>query len=80
VATLKFAGGPQLERVLREFGSQIAGPLGENAVRAGARVILAEANRCPHVVIQAQLAKSLAIGRAMVAQEEPQPEYSMFSV
>lgn len=40
---LKMFGGPELERALKELGGQIAGRLGENAVRAGARVIATEA-------------------------------------
>jgi HK97 gp10 family phage protein len=42
---LTFTGGPELERALRELGGQIAGRLGTNAVRAGGRVIVAEARR-----------------------------------
>jgi HK97 gp10 family phage protein len=42
---LKFSGGPELERALRELGNEVAGRLGLNAVRAGARVIAADAKR-----------------------------------
>ena len=42
---LKFSGGPELERALRELGGEIAGRLGLNAVRAGARVIAARARQ-----------------------------------
>lgn len=43
MAELKFSGGPALEAALRDLGSEIAGRLGSNAVRAGARVIAASA-------------------------------------
>jgi len=44
-AKLTFSGGPQLEEALKDLGSQIAGQLGENAVRAGVRVIVNRARR-----------------------------------
>lgn len=44
-AKLTFSGGPQLEAALRDLGSQIAGRLGENATRAGIRVIANRARR-----------------------------------
>ena len=104
MATLKFAGGPQLERALREFGSQIAGRLGEkqrpglNASQPGsptaatrwmaANVAVAQdpagnlkpAKDKSTERIDGIVALIMAIGRAMVAQDEPQPEYSMFFV
>lgn len=43
MAELKLTGGPELERALRELGGKIASRLGSNAVRAGARVVAAEA-------------------------------------
>jgi HK97 gp10 family phage protein len=42
---IKMTGGPELERALRELGGNIAGRLGGNAVRAGARVIANEAKQ-----------------------------------
>lgn len=36
---LKFSGGPELEAALKDLGNEVAGKLGENAVRAGVRVI-----------------------------------------
>jgi HK97 gp10 family phage protein len=44
-AKLSFSGGPELEAALKDLGSQVAGRLGENAVRAGARVIVARARQ-----------------------------------
>ena len=44
-AEIKFTGGPELERALLDLGHAIAGRLGVNAVRAGARVIAASARR-----------------------------------
>lgn len=44
-ARLTFSGGPELEAALKELGGQVAGRLGENAVRAGARVIATRARR-----------------------------------
>jgi hypothetical protein len=77
MATLKFAGGPQLEPALRGFGSQIAGRLGIQSRRARDP---SRGEPPPPRGKTVPLAKSLAIGRAMVAQEEPQPEYSLFFV
>lgn len=42
-ARLTFSGGPALEAALRELGGKIAGRLGSNATRAGARVIVNQA-------------------------------------
>ena len=44
-AKLTMTGGPQLEAALRDLGGKIAGRLGENAVRAGARVIANKARK-----------------------------------
>jgi hypothetical protein len=44
-ARLTLSGGKELEAALRELGTSIAGRLGNNAVRAGARVIAADAAR-----------------------------------
>lgn len=44
-ARLTFSGGPALERALKDLGGKIAGQLGENAVRAGVRVIANRARR-----------------------------------
>ena len=44
-ATLTFSGGPQLQAALRELSAKVANQLGENAVRAGARVIANRARR-----------------------------------
>lgn len=43
MAKLTFSGGAELDRALRDLGEKVAGRLGENAVRAGARVIAARA-------------------------------------
>jgi HK97 gp10 family phage protein len=42
---ITFTGGPELDAALRDLGSKIAGRLGENAVRAGIRVIATRARR-----------------------------------
>jgi HK97 gp10 family phage protein len=60
--TAKFTmtGGKELEEALKELGNQIAGRLGNNAVRAGARVIAAEARaRAP--VATGALRKSIKV-------------------
>lgn len=44
-ARLTFSGGPALEAALKDLGSQVSGQLGENAVRAGVRVIVNRARR-----------------------------------
>lgn len=59
---LTLAGGEAIERALRELGGKIAGRLGENAVRAGARVLLADAKRRAPVKTGA-LKKSLRVFR-----------------
>ncbi|HKX36646.1 MAG TPA: HK97-gp10 family putative phage morphogenesis protein [Rhizorhapis sp.] len=45
MANVKISGGPELEAALTELGGKIAGRLGTNAVRAGARVIAAAARQ-----------------------------------
>lgn len=60
MANLKISGGPELEAALRELGNKIAGRLGINAVRAGARVIAATA-RAKVPVRTGRLKKSLRI-------------------
>jgi HK97 gp10 family phage protein len=57
---LKFTGGPELEKALKDLGGQIAGRLGTNAVRAGARVIAASAKRNAPVLTGA-LKKSIRV-------------------
>lgn len=42
---LTLEGGPELEATLKGLGGQVAGRLGENAVRAAARVIVAQARK-----------------------------------
>jgi HK97 gp10 family phage protein len=42
---LTFSGGPELEAALRDLGEKVAGRLGENAVRAGVRVIATRARQ-----------------------------------
>jgi HK97 gp10 family phage protein len=44
-AKLSFTGGPELEAALKDLGSQVAGRLGENAVKAAARVVAARARQ-----------------------------------
>jgi HK97 gp10 family phage protein len=44
-AKLTLTGGPQLEKALKDLGSAVAGRLGENAVRAGARQLATIARR-----------------------------------
>lgn len=58
--TLKFSGGPELERALKDLGSEVAGRLGTNAVRAGARVIAASA-RTKAPVATGNLKKSIRV-------------------
>ena len=41
-ATMKLTGGPELQAALRELGGAVASRLGDNAVRAGARVLANE--------------------------------------
>jgi HK97 gp10 family phage protein len=64
---LKFSGGPELERALRELGSEVAGRLGTNAVRAGARVIAAAA-RSKAPVRTGTLKKSIRVFDDMEAK------------
>jgi HK97 gp10 family phage protein len=40
-----FSGGKELEAALRELGNQVAGRLGNNATKAGARIIAAAARQ-----------------------------------
>jgi Bacteriophage HK97-gp10, putative tail-component len=57
---LTFSGGPELEAALRDLGNKVAGRLGENATKAGARVIAAEARaRVP--VVTGRLRKSITV-------------------
>jgi HK97 gp10 family phage protein len=58
-ASIKFSGGPQLETALKELGGEIAGRLGSNSVRAGARVIAAEARRKAPVGATGNLKRSI---------------------
>jgi HK97 gp10 family phage protein len=58
--SLKFSGGPALERALKALGGQIAGKLGQNATMAGARVIAAEA-RAKVPVVSGALKKSIVV-------------------
>jgi HK97 gp10 family phage protein len=44
-ARLTFSGGPELNAALQGLGSKVASQLGENAVRAGIRVIAARARQ-----------------------------------
>jgi HK97 gp10 family phage protein len=44
-ADLKIRGAAQLNAALLELSAEVAGRLGQNAVRAGARVVAAEAKR-----------------------------------
>ena len=43
MAKISLKGAPELEAALKQLGGAVAGRLGENAVRAGARVIAAQA-------------------------------------
>lgn len=56
---LKLTGGPEIEAALRELGGQIAGRLGTNAVRAGARVIANHAKALAPVGATGDLKESI---------------------
>lgn len=58
---MKITGADKLERALRELGTEVAGRLGTNAVRAGARVIARDAKRRAPVGETGDLKKSVKV-------------------
>lgn len=56
---LRLTGGPELERALGDLGSKVAGRLGENAVRAGARVVAKRAKQIAPVGETGELKRSI---------------------
>ena len=59
--TVTITGGPALSAALRDLGSKVAGRLGTNAVRAGARVIAASARQKAPVGATGELRKSIRV-------------------
>ena len=59
-AKFSFSGGRELEQALKALGGQISGRLGNNATKAGARVIAADARlRVP--VVTGRLKRSITV-------------------